>query len=542
MAAMETHTEQGFALGDLRGIIARRLWWFLIPSGIGLVAAAVLALSWPAEYESAAIVGVEPQDLPEALVNSTVVGSAESRYGQIRLRTLARDNLSEIIDQFELFAGEKVPREELVERLRAKISIEPLPPAIVDPRKPIEIQSFRIAFRGAEPKVIAEVAQELTRDFLAANLEVRAAQAEGASQFIDRELARTELERAQVGAQIAQYKRENVGMLPENLQNNTNAFQRLNAERRRLVASRDLAQTHIGKIQKRIEEVRASGTSNADDPVRRKKQIELLLNRLKAEGLTAKHPDVVVNRTELAELEALIAESNEEDRPLSGIEAQLRRELRNHEVTVAVVGSQLELLDEKIEGIKELIEGSPERADILARLETAFDNLSKLIAGLRAKKAAADIGLAAELGLKGEKFRVYESAVAPSKPISPNRPLFFVVGTVLGLMLGLFLLIVREMTDGAIYSVTDLQDMLNLPVLGTIPLIRLPAELARARARIRRLAVAGGVVLALAAGGTVAFYLTQGVLRSGGEPGSGVEQEVEGDAQTRLWPGARSHV
>ncbi len=44
-------------------------------------------------------------------------------------------------------------------------------------------------------------------------------------------------------------------------------------------------------------------------------------------------------------------------------------------------------------------------------------------------------------------------------------------------------------------------------MLGTIPLIRLPAEIAKARARLRRLALAAATVLALAIGGGLLFYL-----------------------------------
>ena len=77
----------------------------------------------------------------------------------------------------------------------------------------------------------------------------------------------------------------------------------------------------------------------------------------------------------------------------------------------------------------------------------------------------------------------------------------------LGLVIGVSLLLLRELSDRTFYSLRDLQSALELPVLGAIPVIRLPADLALARARVRRLVVAGVVILALIAGGTLAYVL-----------------------------------
>ena len=57
------------------------------------------------------------------------------------------------------------------------ITIEPILPPIVDPRRPVEIDSFRIAYRGQTPDTVAAVANELAREFIRENLEVRSADA-----------------------------------------------------------------------------------------------------------------------------------------------------------------------------------------------------------------------------------------------------------------------------------------------------------------------------------------------------------------------------
>lgn len=147
MAARDVHSEVSLGIGDIYQIARRRVWWFLIPAVAGVVLSFGLALVLPAEYEAEATVAVEPQGIPESIAASTIVANTESRYDNLTLQILARDNLGEVIDEFALYDGKEGAREDHIEDLRTKITIAPLPPAIIDPRKPVELNSFRIAFR-----------------------------------------------------------------------------------------------------------------------------------------------------------------------------------------------------------------------------------------------------------------------------------------------------------------------------------------------------------------------------------------------------------
>lgn len=103
-----------------------------------------------------------------------------------------------------------------------------------------------------------------------------------------------------------------------------------------------------------------------------------------------------------------------------------------------------------------------------------------------------------------------ETAVVPGEPVSPNRPLFVLVGTALGLLAGLSLLAVREIADESFHTVRDLQGTLGLPVLGTIPAIEVAGG-ASGSAGVRRWIGTGLVVLALGAG-ALGLYAARGVV------------------------------
>ncbi len=507
MAANEPQAEFSVSLGDLIEIARRRFWWFCVPAGLGAGMALVVALVWPAEYEAAALVVVEAQAVPEVLVQSTVVADTESRFGHIKLMLLARDNLSQIIHEFELYDDETRAMEERVELMREKITIEPLPPVIVDPRKPVTIESFRIAFRGPNPATVAEVANRLTRDFLSANLRERASQAESTSEFIQAELAKTEEERARIAQELMEYREQHQGELPEDLAMNNQRLDRLKLAQQAASSQLETARTQVAEIRAQTNELRLVGTDDTSDPVSRKKTLELGINRFKAEGKTERHPDVRIARAELAQLEQLLSKAYESDAPLSPVERALSNEVRGHEVRMSVLRREIAQIEEDMADIEARLVATPQRTAQITQLSAAFNGLSEAIRVLSAKKMAADMGRSVELVQKGEKFRVIESAVPPTSPVFPNRPLFFVVGAVLGIGFGLLLLVVREITDQSFHSLGDLQRSLALPVLGAIPVIELPTDLARTRSRLRRLVITGGVLLGLLAGGGFVYYL-----------------------------------
>lgn len=511
MATRDAQGQLTFSLDDLRAILRRRRWWFAIPAAIGALVSLGLALGWPAQYEAASIVVIQPQGVPEQLVATTVSSDTESRYGQIKLQILARDNLSTIIDKFGLYADrvESTPREELVESMREWIAIEPLPPAIVDPRKPIEIQSFRIAFRGPDPEVVAGVANQLTSDFLVANLRERREQAEGTSEFINAELGKTEEERGRVLQDLMEYRQQHQGALPADLRANQARRERLDQTQRDTHTRLELGEQQVAQIRRQIRELRMAGADGTADPVVRRRSLELLINQYQAQGKTEKHPDLVIARAELAQLEIMLAERVDMDAPLSPAEASLRNEIRNHEVQVRVLRGRLTELEDQIAEVEARIASTPQHSAEVGQLEAVIMGLSEEIRELQRRKIAADLGQSVELVEKGEKFRVVETAVAPSSPVFPNRPLFFIVGLFLGISVGLLLMIMREMTDSSFHTIQDLQSELDLPVLAAIPVIELPAEKAKRRERVRRAVATGALILAVAAGGSLVVYLYQ---------------------------------
>ncbi len=489
MAARDMRNEAGLSIGDIYGVIRRRRLWFLIPTALGVVLALGLALALPAEYEAVATVTVEPPVIPDELAQNTIAADTETRFENLKLQLLARDSLSSIITDFKLFEGADTAREEQVEELRERIAISPLPPAIIDPRKPVELNSFEISFRYSNPKIAAEVANRLARDFISANLRDRTSLAEGTMEFFDQQLQKARADLADVARQITDYKENFQGELPEQLLLNRDRLERNRMDLAATEAKLEAARDQVRLLTVQIQEMRVATQSDQSDPSLRMRVLELELNKLLSTGKTEKHPDVVQLRAEMSQLETMIASRDEEPVAASREEMAMRDKLRDYEVDGKVLAGEVERLKADIAEYEQRIENTPRRAAELDHLDQQYKNLNEAIRTLQLKQVEAEIGKTIETNNKGERFRVVESAEIPTSPISPNRPVWFIAGTLLGMMLGLGLLVVREMSDRSFHSVMDVQNSLGLPVLAAVPEVK-GAVRALRRFRIPRLGAA----------------------------------------------------
>jgi len=171
----------------------------------------------------------------------------------------------------------------------------------------------------------------------------------------------------------------------------------------------------------------------------------------------------------MAKLDDLIEAQKNDPAPASREEMTMRDKLRDYEVDASVYAGDIERLKADIAEYEQRIENTPRRAAELDHLESQYKNTTEAIRTLQLKQVDAEIGRTIETSSKGERFRVVESAELPDSPIKPNRPVWFVAGVVLGMMLGVGLLVVREMSDQSFHSVMDLQNVLGLPVLAAVP-------------------------------------------------------------------------
>ncbi|WP_033927417.1 GumC family protein [Sphingomonas sp. 35-24ZXX] len=80
--------------------------------------------------------------------------------------------------------------------------------------------------------------------------------------------------------------------------------------------------------------------------------------------------------------------------------------------------------------------------------------------------------LNAEAGVQVSNLSIFDRAAVPQKPYFPSLPLFLVAGIILGTILALVFLLVRELLFARVRSPSDVVARLQLPVLASIPFVK----------------------------------------------------------------------
>jgi hypothetical protein len=223
---------------------------------------------------------------------------------------------------------------------------------------------------------------------------------------------------------------------------------------------------------------------------------------------TDQHPDIQRLKRDIAELEKK-AEAEALQAPLSAggglppAEAARQKRMADLRAEVAQITKDIEAFtkeEARLRGIaaqyQRRVEMAPTRENELTELTRDYGVLQGLYSGLLEKVESARLATNLERGQKGETFRLLDPARVPERPYSPDRQRLIQMGMGAGLGIGALLVLLLEFRDRGFRSDDDVKQVLDVPVLAVVPLMR--SERERRRFRTMKWAmhlVLGSVVL-----------------------------------------------
>lgn len=129
-------------------------------------------------------------------------------------------------------------------------------------------------------------------------------------------------------------------------------------------------------------------------------------------------------------------------------------------------------IKDQMDQTRERMKGLPQKELEYARFTREVEINARIYRELKEKLEAARIAEAEKI----EDVTLVESALPPTSPISPNKQVNYLLGTLLGLMLGLTGIFLIEQLDTSIGTIEDVESQLKLPTLGVIPYLRTKDE------------------------------------------------------------------
>ena len=466
---------RSYNINDYKEIFLRRKLYFVIPFILIFTAAILWAGFSPRKYQASTLVLVTPQRVPADLVRPTVTASIIERLNSISQEIMSRTRLEQIIDELKLYQNElkQMKREEVVELMRKNIRVEL-------PRRTSDTTGyFTVGFTGEDPRTVTIVANKLSSLFIEENLKLREQQAVGTTEFLTNELQATKEKLEVQGQTLADYKRRNMGSLPEQRDTNIKMLEQLQAQAQRNDESIRALEDRKLIIMKQMSDMEnppavATSPDGAIQPKKGTMSYEAQLEELNKQladlqsRYTEKHPDIVRTKKRIADL----AKSKET--------ASVKNDPRYRELRAALAETDRQILRQRQEGEKisaqtgqyrGRIEGATQREQEMASMLQEYNNTRLQYDTLIKKSEEAQQAENLERRQKGEQFRVIDPARVPEKPFQPDIPKVLLIGLCAGLGCGLGGIFIREQLDRSFRDPEDAEVTLGLKVLANIPRI-----------------------------------------------------------------------
>ncbi|MDB6011897.1 MAG: lipopolysaccharide biosynthesis protein [Gammaproteobacteria bacterium] len=243
----------------------------------------------------------------------------------------------------------------------------------------------------------------------------------------------------------------------------------LNDLRRRLESARSL-----------LADARERYSPEHPDRIRLERQVADLEAQLAAEPLAA--PVVSADPPNAVPIEA--------DNPAF---VQIQAQLSATRNDIAALAGEMAKLRAQADEYQRNISLSPQVEKQYRELSRDYDNARLKYAEIRSKQVEAKTAQNLEADRKGERFTLIDPPLPPEEPISPNRLLIFIAGTVLSIGLVAGVLWYLETMDSTVRGRRDLFDLTGIAPLALVPHI---GTLAEARAARRRLWLTTGTSVA----------------------------------------------
>ena len=514
---------------DFFALLKRRKLPLLACSLFGIVLTLFLAVFWPPLYQSTATILIEEPDVPRDLISSTVTSYADQRIQVITQRVMNTRNLIAVIEEFGLYKKKREvePISAVVEAMRDNILLELVSAEVVDPqsRRATEATiAFTLSFSHGNPNSARRVLNELVSLYLSENLRARRQKAAETTEFLMGEAGKYEELVNELETEVASFKSEHSGNLPEQVPVKMQSRDRIEREiialRRRL---QDLGErkiyleaelSQLSPNTAAIDEwdpaerlrilegmfIGLGSTYGADHPDLRKmareiealrkqvgpgdRRLALLANRdaLLAELSTlrerysSEHPDVVKLERQLATVNQEIKSAPagnvgtvEPVTPSNPAYIQLQAQLAAINSEMRASRQERIVLENKFRHYEQVLLMAPAIEREYRLLVRDYEAAVANYMSVKAKQTQAELGEALEAESKSEQFSLIEPPTTPNEPVSPNYIALLALGFVGSLAIGMGCAFAVESLDNSVYGPRQLALLTGAPPLVAVP-------------------------------------------------------------------------
>jgi uncharacterized protein involved in exopolysaccharide biosynthesis len=440
---------------DPLGVLERRWPWMAAALVFGLALTVVVLWVWKPSYIAQATILITSQQIPEEFVRSTVREDAIANVNTMAGRVLSQENLVRLLDQFELYgeAREKAPRSELVDHMRARLELAPT----ADSSRRFQASLiYGISFQAKDPVKAAGVANALAGLFVEASIARRTDQAQRTTELLRSALERDERKLREQSRRVSEFREAHRGELPSELETNLRKLEMLAARRQSLVAEIAEKESQIATLAPM-----ASDNEMLLDELRRQLAREMAIH-------TNDHPNVAALQRQVDQLKLVVDAEGAQKR---GPTTEAGRLIASTRREIDLLKSQLEETEAMATDLNARVERAPAVREEITALEKAQEVLQENYLDAARKVEEAELAENLESAQQGAQVSILDRAQPPSQP-RRGRPKLAILGLAATLALSLGVAVLLELVDPVVVSAQQLEEIVELPFLGSLPRIR----------------------------------------------------------------------
>lgn len=494
-----------------------------------------LAISWiiallgwavvyalPNQYTAKATMHVDTKSVMKPLLEGLTVESEFGDVLSIMSRVLlSRENLEAVIREtdMDLAAHSVDDMDRLIASLAGTIVLKE-----GNRRKREASNIYELSYQGDSAELVFQVVSALLNTLIENTLKSARTDTAVAQQFLDRQIAEYEKRLTVSEQRLAEFKRANLGFMPDEKGGYYNKLQREQSDLENLRSELELANRRLLEMRKQLqgEAPLLDSSSFGSAKVQKLRDYREQLANLLLQ-YTEEHPDVQALRATIAEIAAkdsVVIDDVDEIGAGDTIEfnpvyQELKAEIHKTNVEIETMKVQVRKKEQRVDELRQSVDIIPEVEAKLAKLNRDYEITRERYLGLVQRREQAR--LAQEVGQSGSNinFRIIDPPRIPFEPSGPNRLLLLSGVFLLAVSAGLGWGFLRYLVQPTFIDSGQIKEKIGLPVLGSVGLYLTPAHKRKRRLQLTLF----GMVFLLLCG----LYAGALVLR---EPGSQLVAEI----------------
>ncbi len=477
MSESEGHLND--TVGQVVRLLLRRRWWILGAAFLTPLATVGVMLQLPDQYKSEATIIAEQQQVSARYVDPVNNMTAPEEVTTMTRMVMSRNRLLGVIDSFGLYPREKARMnpDQLAERMREDIAVDPLDVELG--RRGATYSAFKLSFTAENPRLAQTVASRLTALFIEESLKTQNNQASGTTRFLSAQLAAAKQRLEEQEQRLSDFKRRNLGALPEQTGANLDVLKELRLELQTNMNDR-------GKVEQ--QRVSLEAILDVDLASLQADRSQLL------KQYTPKHPEVLKRDGEIEKIQALMTElktgkpgAPRMDVSLSPDEprvVQLRSMVEAYWADSKGLAKDEQRLRAEIDQVQARLRLTPLLEEQFAALLRDYELYKRDYADLQDKQVHSQLTADLEGQQEGQHFLLIDAPTLPGVPSGPKRVRMSLWAVAVGVAIGVVLAFLMDMWNRRFYNEQEVKRQLGAPLIVGIPLLRTSSEERRRKWRL----------------------------------------------------------